>query len=85
MQRLARLTVAVALISPAVASGQDDTFFDWANDQRYAASDAMLNDGYANDSSPAISGLSVIGEFNWTTSPTITLGLRSIGTSQEII
>ena len=60
MQRLATLAVAVAPISPAAASGQDDTFFDWASDQGYAASDAMPNDGYANGSSPAISGLSVI-------------------------
>ena len=41
MQRLATLTVVTALILPAVASGQDYSFGDWARDQGYEPGDVM--------------------------------------------
>jgi hypothetical protein len=75
MRRLATLAVVAALISPAVASGQDYTFGDWARNHGYSPGDVMPEEVWANSSSPAIDNLDGISEFDWTTTPTLRLSL----------
>ena len=58
-----------------MASGQY-TFGDWARDQGYLPGDAMPRNVYSIDSSPAIESLDGIGEFDWTTTPTVELYLE---------
>jgi hypothetical protein len=75
MRRLATLAVVAALISPAVASGQDYTFGNWARNHGYSPGDVMPEEVWANSSSPAIDNLDGISEFDWTTTPTLRLSL----------
>ena len=76
MRRLATLAVVAALLSPPTASGQY-TFGDWARDQGYSPGDVMHVWVDARDSSPAIDSLDGIGQFDWTTTPTMELILWS--------
>ena len=78
MRRLATLAVVgvSVLMAPTAASGQY-TFGDWASDHGYSPGDVMPSEVDAAVSSPPIDGLSGIGEFDWTTTPTTELNLRS--------
>jgi hypothetical protein len=80
MRRLATLAVVVALMSPAVASGQDYSFGDWARDHGYEPGDVMPREVDAgcifSPCSPGIDSLDGIGEFDWTTTPTMSLHLQ---------
>jgi hypothetical protein len=79
MRRLATLAVVVAaLISPAVASGQDYTFGDWARDQGYSPG-GVMPDRVAADRA-GLDSLEGIGDFDWNTTPTkgLELGFNEI-------
>jgi hypothetical protein len=74
MRRLATLAVVAALISPTAASGQDYSFGDWARDQGYSPGDVMPASVRAFNG--PIDSLDGIGEFDWTTTPTVELDLH---------
>jgi hypothetical protein len=65
MWRLAMLAVVAALISPAVASGQDYSFGDWARSQGYEPGDVMGAEVPIRGG--GIESLNGIGDFDWTT------------------
>jgi hypothetical protein len=65
-------------MSPTAASGQDYTFGDWARDQGYSPGDVMPSwvDAVCWGCTSKIDSLDGIGEFDWTTTPTLQLDLE---------
>jgi hypothetical protein len=73
MRWLVTLAVVAALISPTAASGY--SFGDWASDQGYSPG-AIMPDEVSNacafgSCANAIDSLDGIGEYDWTTTPTL--------------
>ena len=67
------VVVVLALMSPPAASGQNYTFGDWARDEGYLPGDAMPS--LVGPAMCHMDSLDGIDEFDWTTTPTITLHL----------